>query len=561
MKYLSQGLSLLKNYIGLNKADWSRTALTVLIFITSIIEAYIIKLSYEYMGHYATALEDRNGNALIRASIEYMTASIAKAFFNSINDLLIVKLSLNIEDSLNEDLCKRWIKNNNINLEASNAREVLNRDTKNFSTNSTSLTINFFRKTLNFSHSFFTLWSLSGTLSFKLGQKTISVPGHLAWITLIYSVASNYVISTVTKKLSNLNAQKSDLDASIHDKIDHLSKNSRVMKLTGVGDFERTQLRELQNSHANISNSISKVNAVISFLNDVNTDLHYIVTTSCAVQKLLNGDIDIGGIYRINDAASTLNSACQWVSDNSPDILSTRKASSNIRSFSAHIERHNKIHETKLKVTENKKSFTFTGILPNTKSNCTLEKTEINFSKGGKYLIDSNNNEGRVKLMNTIAKGWVNCLNSATKKPFDYLSKEPIFPTEKTTLLNAILYGYTQGNRKIPQIKKLMDELGLHLLKQSLKKEKTWLNEAEEDQLHKLMLIRAVIKNSSVIIIEEGSPLKTIENIDFIKRHLAECTIITSWPLLDTHNGIKDTYHCIKINQQRNRIEYSDVRL
>lgn len=298
-------------YFKLNKENINRLIYVISIFFVSIFEISMVLANYYYLGYLSSSLESKQFKELIYNALDCMAIYMLQSLAINLNNLLIFKLTNSLESSM---LDKYYDKLTALSKQYNNSdipkqTNLLAKEIDKFCKLFIDLIANGFRKNLYFINSVYVLLAMSYDTNFKIYNKKIYLPGYMAWLSICYSLISNYIINNTNKQIQALQRDVK-LQQKIYNAVNiELLDNFQHTKLTNFRLFEQ----ELDHK----KNKIAKLEFFINFWNNVNDHfITYIFTALFISPKLFIQNIVISDVYQINESCKEVNSVIKWYVQN-----------------------------------------------------------------------------------------------------------------------------------------------------------------------------------------------------------------------------------------------------
>ena len=159
------------------------------------------------------------------------------------------------------------------------------------------------------------LWSLSGPLSFAIGETLIAIPGYLVWTALVYAVGGSWLTQRIGLRLVGLNYEQQRVEADFRYSMARLRDNVDAVALYGGEKAEShgflTRFRAVMGNWREIMRAQKRLTWFTSGYGQAAIIFPYLVVSP----RYFSGVILLGGLTQTADAFTTLQSALSWFVD------------------------------------------------------------------------------------------------------------------------------------------------------------------------------------------------------------------------------------------------------
>lgn len=170
------------------------------------------------------------------------------------------------------------------------------------------------------------LWNLSSELTFWVGAREIYIPGYMVWCALLYAGIGSAVAFLVGRPLVRLHADRSQKEAELRFALVRLTENAESIGfLRGEGD-ERRALNQPISAVIDVLRAIAFKFARLTWVTSGYGWLSLIVPVLVAAPGYFSGAVTFGGLMRLVDAFTQVQSSLRWLVDNVAKIADWRAA-------------------------------------------------------------------------------------------------------------------------------------------------------------------------------------------------------------------------------------------
>lgn len=164
------------------------------------------------------------------------------------------------------------------------------------------------------------LWYTSPPLTLAAGRISVTLPGHMVWVALIYAAAGATLTALVGHPLVRATDRRQQAEAGHRGRLLHALANSPTIALTGAEAAERARMAAafdaVRATWAEQTRSFRK----LVFLASGYTQLTLVLPLLILAPRHFAGEISLGTLMQLALAFGQVTAALSWISDNYPAI-------------------------------------------------------------------------------------------------------------------------------------------------------------------------------------------------------------------------------------------------
>lgn len=164
------------------------------------------------------------------------------------------------------------------------------------------------------------LWFNSPPLTLAAGRFSLTVPGHMVFVALIYAAAGATLTTLVGHPLVRATDRRQEAEAGHRARLLHALANSPTIALTGAEAAERRRMEaaftRVRATWAEQTRSFRK----LVFLASGYTQLTIVLPLLILAPRHFAGEISLGTLMQLALAFGQVTAALSWISDNYPAI-------------------------------------------------------------------------------------------------------------------------------------------------------------------------------------------------------------------------------------------------
>lgn len=164
------------------------------------------------------------------------------------------------------------------------------------------------------------LWFTSGPLTLTVGPLSITLPGHMVWVALLYATAGATLTTKVGHPLVRATDRRQQAEAQHRARLLHALAHSPTIALTGAEAAERARMESafavVRTAWAEQTASFRK----LVFLSSGYTQLTLVLPLLLLAPRHFAGEMSLGTMMQVALAFGQVTAALSWISDNYPAI-------------------------------------------------------------------------------------------------------------------------------------------------------------------------------------------------------------------------------------------------
>jgi len=511
-------------------------------------------LSY-WSNSFYTALQNFDKDALYNIMLQFCLLVVASVIIVAFRYTFQAKLAIVWRQWMTQFYIDKWLSHNayfGINLltnKNDNPDQRISDDVNSFIGLTISITLGFLNSVVTLMSFLFLLWKLSGDTKFNIFNLEINISGYFVWIAIIYSIIGTLVTYVIGKKLTFLDYARERREANFRFSLMRLRENSESIALYNGAEYEKSIFKDIFEKIVNNFHDIIKITRNLTSWNNLYFNFSNILPIAVTLPKFFAKEIQLGDLMQISSAFSQVHSALSFFINSFSMIASYKAAISRLLEFNTNVDMwNNKVESFTVNFIKSDK-IELKNIeiyLPN--GNALLPNIDLSFENGHSYLLTGENGAGKSTLCKVIggiwpfAKGEINIMK---KNEIFFIPQKIYMPFG---LLKDVITYPLKNLEKEEQIKFLLKKFNISYLNDRLNQEELWSNTLSVGEQQKISIMRAIIANPKVLIMDESTSAltETDEQLIFsvLKELLKDVTIIS----VGHRGGLRDCHlHEIKI--------------
>ena len=253
------------------------------------------------------------------------------------------------------------------------------------------------------------LWSLSGPLAVTIGGTSVSVPGYMVWVALLYAVIGTWLTHLVGRPLIGLNFSQQKFEDNFRFSLVRVRENGESIAIYG-GEADET--RGLRRRFADVVNNwweIMRRQKKITWLRSGYGQIAIIFPYVVAAPRYFSGAIQLGGLMQTASAFGQVQGALSWFVSAYVQLAEWRATVDRLTGFHAATERARAaaLHDTGLATATGGARLAMEGMKLNLPDGSPLlAPFDAAILPGEKVLVTGPSGSGKSTLFRALAGIW-----------------------------------------------------------------------------------------------------------------------------------------------------------
>jgi putative ATP-binding cassette transporter len=355
------------------------------------------------------------------------------------------------------------------------------------------------------------LWSLSGALSFTVGDTLFSIPGYLVWVALVYAIGGTWLTHRIGKPLVGLHYDQQRFEADLRYSLVRFRENAEGVALyQGEADEKRNFVARFGEVMANwwhIMQRRKRLSAFTYSYGQVAVIFPYIVVAP----RFFSGAIPLGGLMQTASAFTYVQSSLSWFVDVYQRLAEWKATVDRLIGF------HNAIECARAEATAcpgiaRKRASETRGIvldevrleLPG--GRVLLEGTSAEFLPGEAVLVMGPSGVGKSTLFRAIAGIWPfgdGHVHVPAGARVLFLPQKPYL--QVGSLRDVMNYPEYDGQYADTDLRQTLVDCGLSHLAPRLDDHQNWALELSAGEQQRIAMCRALLRRPDWLMLDEAT--------------------------------------------------------
>lgn len=351
------------------------------------------------------------------------------------------------------------------------------------------------------------LWSVSGPISFMLGQQAWTIPGYMVWFALAYAGIGSMLVAWIGKPLVHQNFNQQRYEADFRFGLIRIRENAEAIALYGGEPAEQAQLTgrlgHIRENWWGIMKTTKRLNVASTFYAQFAVIFPFLV----GAPRFFSGAITLGGLMQISSAFGQVQSSLSWFIDAFGQLAEWKASVNRLAEFHTAVNVA-RTQQLGIMVTRNNVGAILIGQVNLSLPDGTLLTQSMNVTvlAGQRILVTGPSGCGKSTLFRAIAGIWpygqgVIEIPKAMKLLF--LPQRSYLPIG--TLRAAINYPASEDAYKDRAIQHYLERCRLPHLMDSLDESDNWSTRLSPGEQQRLAFVRALLREPDVLFLDEAS--------------------------------------------------------
>ena len=177
------------------------------------------------------------------------------------------------------------------------------------------------------------LWVVSGPLTFALGGTSVTVPGYMVWVALLYALAGSWISHAIGRPLIRLNFERQRLEADFRYGLVRVREHAESIALYRGEPPERTGLlrrfARVVDNYWTLVRAQKRLIWAQSFYGQLAVIFPFVV----AAPRYFGGPLKLGDVMQISNAFGQVQGALSWFVSAYADLATWKATTDRLLTF------------------------------------------------------------------------------------------------------------------------------------------------------------------------------------------------------------------------------------
>ena len=352
------------------------------------------------------------------------------------------------------------------------------------------------------------LWGLSGWLTIPVAGWSITVPGYMVWVALLYAIAGTWVTDWLGRPLVRLNYDKQRYEADFRFSLVRFRENAEGVALyRGEEDEFRGFLGRFEDVVGNWWGLMRRQKRMTYFTSAYGLGA-WIVPSIVAAPRYFRGELGLGGLMQTNQAFQQVQDALSFFVQSYKEIAAWCAVVERLAGFERSLERVRQSSDGGVRRAEGAPAhLAVEGVniyLPD--GRLLMENVNFTVLRGEAVLLAGASGSGKSTLIRAIAGIWpfgrgeVRLPKGARVL---FLPQRPYLPIG--TLRDVVSYPMPSAGVSDATLREALDAVGLPELGDRLDEAAHWAQQLSPGQQQRVAFARALVQKPDWLFLDEAT--------------------------------------------------------
>ena len=353
------------------------------------------------------------------------------------------------------------------------------------------------------------LWGLSGTFTITLGGVTMSVPGYMVWVAVLYAVFGTWLTDRLGRPLVRLNFDRQRYEADFRFSLVRFRENTEGVALyRGESDEFRTFRQRFEDVVGNWWGIMRRQKRMTYFTSGYGLGA-WIVPSIVAAPRYFRGELGLGGLMQTAQAFQQVQDALSFFVQSYKEIAAWRAVVERLTGFDQALSLVHALRSS-LEVRPSPKGtprLTVSGVqLDRPGGEPLITGITLALSPGETVLLGGPSGSGKSTLIRAIAGIWP-FGRGEIRIPLDarilFLPQRPYLPIG--ALRDVVSYPTPAGGVDDKMLGEALEAVGLGELAGRLDESAHWARALSPGEQQRIAFARALVQRPDWLFLDEAT--------------------------------------------------------
>jgi putative ATP-binding cassette transporter len=380
------------------------------------------------------------------------------------------------------------------------------------------------------------LWRLSGAFSFTIAGASISIPGYMLWVAVLYAGAGSWITQAIGRRLAALRFQQQRYEADFRFMLVRLRENAEGVALYGGEVDERATLWQHFTQIVDNWYRIIGLTRRLYWFTNFYTQLAGVFPFVVASPHYFAGLITLGVLTQTADAFAQVQNSLSWFINSYTDIAEWKASTDRLISFQQAMTRAETIGADGTGIT----------VIDGEGADLALEQlalalpdghlltsgTDARIARGERLLVSGPSGAGKSTLLRAIAGIWPYGAGRILRPRLGrllFLPQRPYVPIG--SLRHAVTFPATPGSFPDKEITEALRACLLGDYAERLDESHQWDRRLSPGEQQRLAFARALLQRPDWLFLDEATsaldPKMEAHLYGLLKERLPDATLVS----------------------------------
>jgi vitamin B12/bleomycin/antimicrobial peptide transport system ATP-binding/permease protein len=354
------------------------------------------------------------------------------------------------------------------------------------------------------------LWVLSGTLNIPLGWFSLTLPGYLVWVAVLYAIGGTWLTDWIGRPLVRLNFEKQRCEADFRFRLVRFRENTEGVALyRGEADELRSFRERFEAVVANWWNIMRRQKRLTYFTAGYG-QAAWIFPSVVAAPRYFRGELELGGLMQTIGAFNQLQDSLSFFVQSYKQIAEWCSVVERLSGFERALERVRIRAATEVgfrRVDGGTAHVTVEGVdlhLPDGQP--LIANVNLLIRRGDTVLLGGSSGSGKSTLVRAIAGIWPfghGEIHRSRDARLLFLPQKPYLPIG--TLRDVVSYPMPMGGFDDATLREALVAVGLPQFAERLSEAGHWALQLSPGEQQRIAFARALVQKPEWLFLDEAT--------------------------------------------------------
>ena len=352
------------------------------------------------------------------------------------------------------------------------------------------------------------LWGLSGTLIVPVGGFSITVPGYMVWVAVLYAIAGTWVTDWLGRPLVRLNFDRQRYEADFRFSLVRFRENTEGVALyRGEADEFRGFRERFEDVVRNWWGIMLRQKRMTYFTSGYGLGA-WIVPSIVAAPRYFRGELGLGGLMQTNQAFQQVQDALSFFVQSYKEIAAWCAVVERLAGFERALERVRLQAASGVRRVEGRAThLTVEGVdLYRPDGQPLMANINLSLRRGDTVLLGGASGSGKSTLVRAIAGIWPfgrGEIRAARDARILFLPQRPYLPIGM--LRDVVSYPMPAGGVADGTLREALEVVGLTELAGRLDEAAHWALQLSPGEQQRIAFARALVQKPEWLFLDEAT--------------------------------------------------------
>jgi len=392
---------------------------------------------------------------------------------------------------------------NEKDIKADNPDQRISEDVNQFTAQTVGLTMGVLNASVTLASFVGILWGLSGAFSFDLAGQSVTIPGFMVWMAILYCLVGSVLTHYIGRRQIKLNFEQQRREADFRHHMVRVREYSEAIALDRGQTVEKEHLGNRFTSVLSNYLQLIKAQKSLIWFTSFFGQAAVIFPMIIAAPRYFSGGINLGGLMQINSAFGRVQDSLSWFVDNYSSLAAWRATTDRLTGFDDAIAAAAADNQ-RLQMIDGE-ALAARGLditLPN--GTPLLANTTLQVAAGDHVLLQGPSGSGKSTLFRTLAGIWPYAGGDVRRsRDAMFIPQLPYFPNG--TLREALAYPEPANRYPEAEMQAALSEALLPHLAGELDRVDAWGQKLSGGEKQRLAIARVLLKQPQWVFADEAT--------------------------------------------------------